>query len=142
MPNSKSEGEASETENEQAHPSSDDNIFDGSPPAPEPPPRETAPPDPVFAETFTSDSSSTVDSAHPAEPASTGQSTPPLSANPELDPCIGQPTGNLKGRRIRKTRVIDLKGCECGLEVSQAEIDAGESVMMCKVPGCETVWVS
>jgi len=50
------------------------------------------------------------------------------------------PTDATKSRRIRKVRRIDLKGCECGWEVSQAEIEAGDNVMRCKVQGCETVW--
>jgi hypothetical protein len=45
-------------------------------------------------------------------------------------------------RRKRKPRAIELRHCECGIEVSQAEIDDGGAVMKCRVAGCETIWVS
>ena len=44
--------------------------------------------------------------------------------------------------RVRKKRAIDLNSCMCGMVVSQSDIDAGDTVMKCKGPGCETVWVS
>ena len=47
-----------------------------------------------------------------------------------------------RGRRFRKTRRFDLSVCECGNKVLNAEIEKGDAVMQCKVPGCETVWVS
>lgn len=49
--------------------------------------------------------------------------------------------GSGRTRRIRKARTINLKACMCGIDVSEAEIEAGEKVLQCKVPGCETGWV-
>jgi len=45
------------------------------------------------------------------------------------------------GKRIRKSHIFDLNMCVCGSEVSDAEIKEGDTVMRCKVPGCETEWV-
>jgi hypothetical protein len=45
-------------------------------------------------------------------------------------------------RRVRKARAINLRACMCGIDVSEAEIQEGEKVFQCKVPGCETQWVS
>ena len=45
------------------------------------------------------------------------------------------------GKRIRKSRTFDLNVCICGSEVSEAEIKEGDTIMRCKVPGCETEWV-
>jgi hypothetical protein len=47
-----------------------------------------------------------------------------------------------RGQRLRKTRIFDLNACECGHEISSTEIENRDTVMQCKVPGCETVWVS
>ena len=47
-----------------------------------------------------------------------------------------------RGRRFHKTRRFDLSVCECGNKVLNAEIEKGDAVMQCKVPGCETVCVS
>ncbi|KAF8232963.1 hypothetical protein L208DRAFT_1055808, partial [Tricholoma matsutake] len=33
-----------------------------------------------------------------------------------------------------------LNVCICGSEVSEAEINEGDTVMQCKVLGCETQW--
>jgi hypothetical protein len=57
----------------------------------------------------------------------------------QLDVVVEFPT---RTQRVRKMRVINLKGCECGREVSESEIKAGDLVLRCKVQGCETVWVS
>jgi len=46
------------------------------------------------------------------------------------------------GQHFHKTRQFDLSACECGHEVSNTEIEKGDTIMQCKVPGCETVWVS
>lgn len=64
-----------------------------------------------------------------------------LSANAE-EPHFAVMNISTRTQRIRKTRVINLKGCKCGKEVSQAEIEVGDLVVRCKVHGCETVWVS
>jgi hypothetical protein len=37
---------------------------------------------------------------------------------------------------VRKIRAVNLK-----VEISEADIERGVSVMSCKVSGCETVWV-
>lgn len=49
--------------------------------------------------------------------------------------------GSSRSRRIRKARVINLKACMCGFDVSEDEIQAGDRVVQCKVQGCETQWV-
>jgi hypothetical protein len=41
----------------------------------------------------------------------------------------------------QKSRTFDLNACICGSEVSEVEIEEGDTVMRCKVPGCETEWV-
>jgi hypothetical protein len=46
-----------------------------------------------------------------------------------------------RARRVRKSRTFNLKACMCGVDVSEAEIQAGETVLQCKVQGCETSWV-
>jgi hypothetical protein len=69
--------------------------------------------------------------------------TPTAQLGPEILPS---PSVTLhvepRGRRVRKTRRFDLGACECGHEVSNSEIEKGDAVMRCKVPGCETIWVS
>ena len=45
-------------------------------------------------------------------------------------------------QHVRKTRMFDLDACICGIGMSEVEIQAGDSVMRCKVHRCETVWVS
>ena len=52
------------------------------------------------------------------------------------------PEAPIRAQCIRKACVIDLKECDCGRDFSQEEIVAGDLVICCKVPGCETVWVS
>jgi hypothetical protein len=52
------------------------------------------------------------------------------------------PQDGSRSRRIRRTRIFNLNACECGYEISSLEIENGDTVMQCKVPGCETVWVS
>ena len=52
-------------------------------------------------------------------------------------------------RRIHRLRpasayeslIFDLNMCMCSSEVSDVEIKEGDTVMRCKVPGCETEWV-
>jgi hypothetical protein len=63
------------------------------------------------------------------------ENLPSPSGTPQVEPPS-------RVRRIRKTRRFDLGACECGYEVSKSEIEMGDTVMQCKVPGCETVWVS
>jgi hypothetical protein len=38
--------------------------------------------------------------------------------------------------------MFDLDACICGIGMSEVEIQAGDSVMKCKVHRCETVWMS
>ncbi|KAF8230728.1 hypothetical protein L208DRAFT_1073378, partial [Tricholoma matsutake] len=45
-----------------------------------------------------------------------------------------------RGDPAQFSRTFDLNVCMCGLEVSEAEIKEGDTVMRCKVPGCETEW--
>lgn len=47
-----------------------------------------------------------------------------------------------RARRTRKAHIINLNACDCGVTITDSEIEQGESVMRCRVPGCETVWVS
>ena len=46
-----------------------------------------------------------------------------------------------QARRIQKTQTFDLHACICGTDVSEIEIQEGDSMMKCKVHECETVWV-
>ena len=64
--------------------------------------------------------------------------------SPELRQPAMQPIADEFARttRIRKIRHIDLTGCECGTEVSAADIEAGDAVMQCKIQGCKTIWVT
>lgn len=55
---------------------------------------------------------------------------------------VDNSTVNARARRVRKAQVVNLKACECGRHISQGEIDAGNLVMKCNMPGCEFVWVS
>ena len=48
----------------------------------------------------------------------------------------------LRTRHVQRIKAVNSKGCICGVEISEAEIERGDSVMSCKVPGCETIWVS
>jgi hypothetical protein len=43
--------------------------------------------------------------------------------------------------RSRKANIISLNTCECGIDISNDEIQKQETVMKCSVEGCETVWV-
>ena len=135
---SKSEAETPETTTEQAHPSDDSEILYSHPPPLEFPIQKTASSDPTSTNTAGEGGLPTVGSARSVDPPSTESSTQPLSVSHELDVRAG----NATGCRVQKIHMIDLKGCECALKVSQTKIDEGDSVMMCKVPGCETVWVS
>ena len=132
--------EAEASGNGQPHSSSDNVISCWSPPTLESSSHENHQTHPPSIHTVLEDGSPNVSCVPPVEPASTGP--PAQSPGTVLDSRDDRPTFDRLERRVRKTRVVDLKGCECGLEVSQAEIDAGDLVMKCKVPGCETVWVS
>ena len=44
--------------------------------------------------------------------------------------------------RRRKANVLNLNACICGITITDHEIQDGENVMKCRVPGCKTVWVS
>ena len=48
----------------------------------------------------------------------------------------------MRGCRIRKAKVLDLNACNCGVTITDEEIQRGDSIMRCRVAGCETVWVS
>ena len=48
----------------------------------------------------------------------------------------------LRPRRTRKANVINLNACICGVTITEREIQDNAAVMKCRVPGCETVWVS
>lgn len=52
---------------------------------------------------------------------------------------IGEGSG--RSRQIQKACTINLKACMCSIDISEAEIEVGEKVLQCKVPGCETGWV-
>ena len=52
------------------------------------------------------------------------------------------PTISTRARRVRKANVLSLNMCTCGVVITESEINAGTDVMRCRVPGCETVWVS
>lgn len=61
--------------------------------------------------------------------------------NITLTPPANDMLGDSRARRIRKTRALILDSCICGNTVTAGEIETGDLVMACKVPGCETVWV-
>ena len=44
-------------------------------------------------------------------------------------------------KHIQKSHKFDLNACICGSEVFEVEIKEGDTIMQCKVPGCETEWV-
>lgn len=62
-----------------------------------------------------------------------------VSHSHEVSP---RPSNAGRSHQIRKKRSIDLKGCICRVEISQSEIESSDFMMNCKVPGCETIWVS
>ena len=43
--------------------------------------------------------------------------------------------------RIRKIRAVNLNSCICGVVILESDIKSGDTVMKCRVPGCETTWV-
>ena len=45
------------------------------------------------------------------------------------------------GKCKQKSCTLDLNACICSSEVSEVEIEEGDTIMQCKVPGCETEWV-
>ena len=51
------------------------------------------------------------------------------------------PTEISRTGRIRKKRAIELNSCVCGVVVLQTDVESGDTVMNCRGPGCETVWV-
>jgi len=57
---------------------------------------------------------------------------------------LGPDTSDVwKPCHVQKSQAVDLKGCICGVEITEAEIESGDKlVMKCKVLGCETIWVS
>jgi hypothetical protein len=65
-------------------------------------------------------------------------SSPLEYLTPQIEPTLDSDS---RARRVRKTRTFDLHACICGVGVTEVEIEAGDSVMKCKVHGCETVWV-
>ena len=79
-------------------------------------------------------------------------STPSLPAPQEASQALheGDKEGNnakdittdgMRCRR-RKANVLNLNACICGITITDREIQDNETVMMFRVPGCETVWVS
>ena len=40
----------------------------------------------------------------------------------------------------RRVSSIRFDACKCGYKISNSEIEKSDTVMRCKVPGCETVW--
>jgi hypothetical protein len=79
---------------------------------------------------------------HTGRNAETETTAAELQREPGRTETETVPEAPIRAQRVRKARVIDLKECDCGREVSQEEIAAGDLVIRCKVPGCETVWVS
>jgi hypothetical protein len=76
-----------------------------------------------------------------------GQIAHPRSDEPPVnEPVIPaavqtEPSTEARERCIRKSRTLYLNACICGSEVSEVEINKGDTVMQCKVLGCETQWV-
>ena len=73
----------------------------------------------------------------------------PLPSSPRAVPTSLMPSqvqsrskrGRLGERPKGSMRSVWLGVCECGMQVSKEEIEAGDAVIKCKVAGCETVWV-
>ena len=124
-------------------------------PPPNPPPESTMPRDtntpkttvpipepivqPVELTTLPSDSSA-VHSEPPELTAQPAIPPPPLHPHASPEPCP-EPSVSTRGRRLRKANVLSLNMCTCGVTITDSEIEAGTNIMMCRVPGCETVWV-
>lgn len=68
---------------------------------------------------------------------------PQATADPGPQPNEGMALGvaHTRTRRIRKAHVLHLNACDCGVTITDAEIQQGKTVMKCRVLGCETVWV-
>jgi hypothetical protein len=84
-------------------------------------------------------------------------STPVISATPHVNaaPDVNINTKGLQSlenkldnaldvrpRQTRKANALTLNACECGITISDDEIQEGKTVMKCTVEGCEMVWVS
>ena len=64
-------------------------------------------------------------------------------AHPSLpDESLIEGTISMQGRRVRKACILNLNACNCRVTITDEEIEEGEEIMKCQVPGCETVWVS
>jgi hypothetical protein len=48
---------------------------------------------------------------------------------------------SVRGWRLRKAIVLSLNMCMCGVTITDSEINIGENIMKCQVPGCKTVLV-
>jgi hypothetical protein len=102
--------------------------------------------------------SAITDNAEPVHDRSDTSNTAPTNrlsgqiAHPGLDeqpvnkPVISEAvqtesSTEARERRVRKSRTLYLNACICGSEVSEVETNEGDTVMRCKVLGCETQWV-
>ena len=67
------------------------------------------------------------------------------TANPgpqQSNEGILESVAHTRTRRIRKAQVLHLNACDCGVTITDDEIQQGDNLMKCRVAGCETVWVS
>jgi hypothetical protein len=72
--------------------------------------------------------------------------SPKIAPGPQLvlDGTVTEFVG-VRPRRTRKANVLNLNACICGITITDNEIqnnEASETIMKCRVLGCETVWVS
>jgi hypothetical protein len=68
--------------------------------------------------------------------------TPMLTLDdPAMEMVMAESPMEARARRVRKSRTFNLNACICGSEVTQMEIEVGDTVMRCRVQGCETEWV-
>lgn len=64
------------------------------------------------------------------------------SAAPQASTTAAEGSSRTRVRRTRKAHLLQLNACVCGVTITDGEIQQGDTVMRCRVPGCETVWVS
>jgi hypothetical protein len=66
-----------------------------------------------------------------------------LPVNKPVIPAAVQTESSMEAweQCVRKSCTLYLNACICGSEVSEVEINKGDTVMRCKVLGCETQWV-
>ncbi|KAF8239657.1 hypothetical protein L208DRAFT_1236736, partial [Tricholoma matsutake] len=67
---------------------------------------------------------------------------PQATTEHQLFPFGENPAKSIESdaEEVQKSCALYLNACICGSEVSKVEINKGDTVMQCKVLGCETQW--